>query len=173
MLFKKTLLAVAAFAFVGVASAATTPPSTFNVKLIVTSNCKIKTSPIGDIDLGSVAAGEAVTAGTTTIAVNCSKATTFKVGLTPSNSSTTGAGSMTNAVLTGTPIPYQLHQTSAAGSVWGNVTTGAGNTMGGTGAGMEATKALSFTAYATVATADTNNVELGTYNDVVSVVVTY
>ena len=170
MLFKKTLLAVAALAFVGVAGAATTT-SSFNVKMTVTSNCAIKTAP-ADINLGSVAAGDAVTPGSTAIVVNCSKSTPFTVGLKPSNNDTTGAGVMAGPS-PATPIAYQLHQTTAAGAVWGNV---AGtNTMAGTGAGMGsiAAQQVSFTAFATVPAGATDAVTLGAYNDLVTVTVTY
>ena len=122
MSFKKTLLAIAALSFVGVAGAATAT-SSFNVKLTVNGTCAIKVAPI-DIDLGTVLAGDAVTPASTVINVNCSKGTAFTVGLTPSNSSTVGAGAMAGPAPS-TPIAYQLHQTTAAGAVWGNV-TGAG-----------------------------------------------
>lgn len=54
MSFKKTLLAIAALSFVGVAGAATAT-SSFNVKLTVNGTCAIKVAPI-DIDLGTVLA---------------------------------------------------------------------------------------------------------------------
>ena len=170
MLFKKTLLAVAALAFVGVAAAATAT-SSFNVKLTVTSNCLIKAAPV-DVDLGSVAAGAAVSPGSTNIVVNCSKGTPFNVGLKPSNNDVSGAGVMAGPA-PATPIPYQLHQTTAAGAIWGN--TAGTNTMAGTGAGMGSISAqqVSFTAYATVATAATDAVTLGAYTDLVTVTVTY
>ena len=144
MLFKKTLLAVAAFSFVGVAAADTTT-SSFKVKLAVTANCKVKTAPI-DINLGSVAAGEAVTPGSTTINVNCSKSTVFKVGLTPSNLNTSGAGTMAGPGAE--TIPYKLHQATAGGAEWGNVTTGSSNVTGNTGTGMGSAQVKAFIAFA-------------------------
>ena len=170
MLFKRTLLAVAAFAFVGVASAATTTPVTFKVLLKVTAKCTVQTAAIADIDLGSVAAGDAVTAGSTSISVNCSKGTAYKVGLTPLNLDTAGAGVMKGPGAGTETIPYQLHQTTAAGAVWGNLPA---NSMGSTGTGMGSAKAQSYTAFATVATSATEDVTVGAYEDTVSVVVTY
>ena len=171
MLFKKTLLAVAAFAFVGVAAADTTT-SSFKVNLTVTKNCRVKTAPI-DINLGSVAAGEAVTAGSTVINVNCSKSTPFTVGLTPVNASTTGAGTMTGPGPGTETIPYQLHQTTAAGANWGNVTGTGANVMSGTGSGMGSGQLKPFTAFATVALTATDDVTVGAYTDTVTVTVTY
>ena len=170
MLFNKTLLTVAAFAFVGVASAATTT-NTFNVKMTVASICAIKTAPV-DINLGTVNAGDAVTAGSTSIVVNCSKGTTYNVGLTPASGSTAGLGSMIGP-LPSTPIPYQLHQTTVAGAVWGSVV--GTNTLTGTGLGMGNIPAqqTTFTAFATVAAGATDAVTLGAYTEQVTVTVTY
>lgn len=170
MLFKKSLLAVAAFAFVGVASAATAT-NTFNVKMTVASICAIKTAPV-DINLGPVFAGDAVVAGSTNIVVNCSKGTTYNVGLTPFSGSTAGLGSMIGPAPS-TPIPYQLHQTTATGSIWGNVVST--NTMSGTGLGMGNVPAqqTTFTAFATVAAGATDAVTLGAYTEQVTVTVTY
>lgn len=170
MLFKKTLLAIAAFAFVGVASAATAT-NTFNVKMTVASVCAIKTAPT-DIDFGTLAAGAVVAPGSTSIVVNCSKGTTYNVGLTPASGSTAGLGSMIGP-LPSTPIPYQLHQTTAAGAVWGNVV--GTNTLTGTGLGMGNVPAqqTAFTAFATVAAGATDTVTLGAYTELVTVTVTY
>ena len=170
MSFKKTLLAIAALSFVGVAGAATAS-SSFNVKLTVNGTCAIKVAPI-DIDLGTVLAGDAVTPASTVINVNCSKGTAFTVGLTPSNSSTVGAGAMAGPAPS-TPIAYQLHQTTAAGAVWGNVTGAGANVMSGVGLGMGVPQIVPFIAFASVAAGATDAVTLGAYTDLVTVTVTY
>lgn len=147
---------------------ATTATSTFNVKLTVNGTCQIKTVP-ADIVLTAIVAGGAVTAGSTTINVNCSKGTAFNIGLQPSNNDTTGKGAMTAA---GVSIPYQLRQTTAAGAIWGNTATASavGNGLSGTGTGM--TTVVPFTAFATVLTTDTDVVP-GAYTDLVTVNVNY
>ena len=53
MLFKKTLLAVAALAFVGVAAAVpTTATATFQVKMTIQKSCSVVAGTSSDINLG-------------------------------------------------------------------------------------------------------------------------
>ena len=140
MLFKKTLLAVAAFSFVGVAAAASNPATaTFQVLFKVNKACTVSAT---DLNLGvQESTGAVVTAaGTGTVTVNCSKKTAYTIGLLPSNSNAVGAGVMapTNLPVAYSPlntdtVSYQLYQNAALTTVWGN--TAGTNTVAGTGTG--------------------------------------
>lgn len=173
MLFKKTLLAVAAFAFVGAASAATST-ATFQVKMTITKSCNVVAGSGSDINLGSVASSAINTSGTNNISVTCSKTTPYFIGLTPSTANggnTTGAGNMisTTAPAANTDkVPYQLTSVSAAGPVWGNTATATtvGNGVTGTGNGL----AQTIPVFATAASA---NFTPDSYADTVTVTVNY
>lgn len=175
MLFKKTLLAVAAFAFVGAASAAPNPATaTFQVLLKIQKSCAVTAGAGSNIDLGTKDASDTNLAGNNTISVNCSKKTPYFIGLSPSNANTLGAGTLgplNIAPVTGNTdtVAYQLRSaTGIAGAIWGNTATGtvAGNGVSGTGNG----SAQSITVYATVPSA---NFTPDSYLDTVTVNVNY
>lgn len=139
MLFKKTLLAVAALAFVGVASAANPATTTFQVLFKVNKACTVSAT---NLDLGvQESTGAVITAaGAGSVTVNCSKKTAYTIGLLPSNGVATGAGVMTAtnlpvvySPLNADTVKYQLYQNSGLSTVWGN--TPATNTLSGTGTG--------------------------------------
>jgi spore coat protein U-like protein len=142
MLFKKTLLAVAALAFVGVAAAASNPvTATFQVLFKVNKACTVSAT---NLDLGvQESTGAVITAaGQGSVTVNCSKKTAYSIGLLPTNTgaTATGAGVMnaTNLPVVYSPanadtVKYQLYQNSALTTVWGN--TAGTNTLAGTGTG--------------------------------------
>ena len=100
MLFKKTLLAVAALAFVGVAAAASNPATaTFKVLMKINAACTVVAGSASDIQIGVVGGVDADSgsnSGTNNIKVTCSKTTPYNIGLTPSNASTTGAGEISS-----------------------------------------------------------------------------
>lgn len=175
MKFKKTLLATALVVFGGVAMSASAAISTntFTVSLKVNSTCKVNVSAASNITLGPVDAGVAPTIQSGTFSVNCSNKTPFYVGLAPKGTSTTGAGLLAGFTTPANTIAYQLYQDSAGATVWGNTatTTSAGNGESGTGAGMAAGKAVSFTAYAN-ATGSTD-VAPDTYSDIVTINVNF
>jgi spore coat protein U-like protein len=160
---------------VGSAQAANPPATaTFNVTMTITSACAITTAPT-NINLGSFAATTTAlttASGSTTFKVNCSNRTPFTVGLAPSSvnsGDSNGNGNMAGAITGNTDkVPYTLHQTSATGPAWGN-TVGT-NTVAGTGAGMAAGNAKSFTAYAQATNAD---FAPDSYSDTVTVNVNY
>ena len=143
MLFKKTLLVGAAFAFVGLASAATNPATaTFQVLFKVNKACTVSAA---NLNLGvQESTGTVVTAaGTGSVTVNCSKKTAYTIGLLPTNAgaTATGAGVMnaTNLPVAYSPanvdkVKYQLYQAPAmTATVWGN--TPGTNTLAGAGTG--------------------------------------
>ena len=164
-LMTAALLAVSSLAVVS-ANAATATPATFDVKLEVLAMCNITAGAASDIDLGTVNDGSVKT-GNNTIAVACSSGTPYNVGLTSSTSETDGTGTLTGP---GTAIGYVLTQTAgAAGTPWGD-TVGVGtNTLAATGNGV--TAANTHTVYATTTTS--TDVAPGTYDDTVTVNVTY
>jgi len=162
-LMTAALLAVSSLAVVS-ANAATATPATFDVKLEVLAMCNITAGAASDIDLGTVNDGSVKT-GNNTIAVACSSGTPYNVGLTSSTSKTDGTGTLTGP---GTAIGYVLTQTAgAAGTPWGD-TVGT-NTLAATGNGV--TAANTHTVYATTTTS--TDVAPGTYDDTVTVNVTY
>ena len=162
-LMTAALLAVSSLAVVS-ANAATATPATFDVKLEVLAMCNITAGAASDIDLGTVNDGSVKT-GNNTIAVACSSGTPYNVGLTSSTGETDGTGTLTGP---GTAIGYVLTQTAgAAGTPWGD-TVGT-NTLAATGNGV--TAANTHTVYATTTTS--TDVAPGTYDDTVTVNVTY
>lgn len=169
MLFdvKKGVLAAVAMAAAGMATTAGAADVTaqFKVKIVIESSCSV-VAGIGaaDIDFGTVPSSDtnlqANNSGT--IKVTCSNTTPYSIGLLPSNSDATGAGTMAGP---GGPVPYQLRQAAGlTAAVWGN-TVGT-NRVVGTGNGAEQT----YTAHATVPSA---NYTPGAYEDTVTVTVTY
>lgn len=154
-------------------ASATTATGQFTVTLIVQKTCAVNTTAASNISLGTVNAGTATTVQSGAFSVNCSNTTPFFVGLAPSNSNTTGAGILSGSTGNAATIAYQLYQDSSGTTVWGNTatTTSAGNGKSGTGAGMAANKAVSFTAYAN-ATGSTD-VQPDTYKDTVTINVNF
>ena len=175
MLFKKTLLAVAAFAFMGVASAAPNPATaTFQVLLKIQKSCAVTAGSGSKIDLGTQDASATNLAGTSNISVNCANKTPYFIGLAPGNNDTLGAGkllALNVAPVTGNSdtILYQLRSTTGvAGTIWGNTATGTaiGNGVSGTGNG----SAQSIPVFVTVPSA---NFTPDSYRDTVTVNVNY
>ena len=162
-LMTAALLAVSSLAVVS-ANAATATPATFDVKLEVLAMCNITAGAASDIDLGTVNDGSVKT-GNNTIAVACSKGTTYKIGLQSITDQANGTGTLTGP---GTAIGYVLTQTAgAAGTPWGNTVDT--NTLAATGTGV--TTPVTHTVYATTTTS--TDVAPGNYKDTVTVNVTY
>lgn len=175
MLFKKTLFAVAALAFAGVASAAPNPATaTFQVLLKIQKSCSVTAGTASDINLGTVDASATNLAGTSNISVNCAPKTPYFIGLSPSNANTLGAGTLSAlnvAPVTGNTdaVPYQLRSASGiAGAIWGNTasSTVVGNGVSGTGNG----NAQLIPVYVTAPSA---NFTPDSYRDTVTVNVNY
>ena len=104
-----------------------------------------------------------------TINVTCTTPTSYTVALTPSNNSTTGAGSMTPTG--GVPgntdaVPYRLYSNAGRSVSWGSVI--GTNTVAGTGTGA----AQTLTVYGRVLGSNVN-VRPDSYLDTVTVTVTY
>lgn len=169
---KKTLFLTSLVFISSTVNAANLATTTFQVLMTITSSCQVSVG--SDINLGSVSSSTTNSSSSNTLTVSCSKSTPFYIGLSPSaanNGTNAGAGnlvSVSNATTNTDKIPYQLKQTSATGSNWGNTanSTEAGNGVSGTGTGT----AQSFTVYAVVTNA---NFTPDTYSDVVTVNVSY
>lgn len=156
------LLGTAAFH----ANAAPNPAeATFEVRVTVQKACSVTAGAGSDIDFGTQDASAINLSKSSNISVTCSKKTAYSIGLLPSNSSTSGAGSMASADVANTDtVAYQLRSTSATGAPWG---TTAGR-VSGTGDGTTKSHAV----FATIANGGVN-VNPDTYKDTVRVQVTY
>jgi len=168
---KKLLIAASAAALTAAAFAAPNPATaTFDVKLTVVKACSVTAGTASTIDFGSADANPAANLdATSNISVTCSKGTAYTIGLTPTNNSTGGAGTMAGTGSNTDTVAYQLRKTSAAGTAWGNTNTNGttvGNGVAGTGTGT----AQSIPVYATV---PSTNVTPDTYKDTVTVTVRY
>ncbi|WP_213716597.1 Csu type fimbrial protein [Cedecea lapagei] len=169
----RLILSCTAFAVIPSANAAVAN-GTFQVLITITKSCTVTAGAASNINLGSVAASAVNTSQSNTFTVNCSKATPYFIGLAPSaanGGTTTGSGAMSSVLNSATntdKVPYQLNQTSATGPVWGNTatTTTVGNGVAGLGTGL----AISYTVYATAASA---NYTPDSYADTVTVNVNY
>ncbi|MFB0711511.1 spore coat U domain-containing protein [Buttiauxella noackiae] len=161
------------FAFVPSANAVVAT-NTFQVQITITASCIVTTGAGANINLGSVGSNATNTTGNSSFTVQCSRTTPYFIGLAPSTvngGNTTGAGAMSSVANSGTnndKVPYQLHQTSGTGPVWGNTATtiAVGNGVGGTGSGL----AQTYTVYAVAASA---NFAPDSYADTVTVNVNY
>lgn len=123
---------------------------------------------LANANLGTVAAGAAVTPGSTTIRVLCPTGTAYNIGLLPSNNDANGAGQMRGTGSNPDTVGYQLRRTSGTGTVWGNTatSTSVGNGVSGTGNGGN----QDYTVFASV---PASNVRPDTYSDTIRVTVNY
>ena len=138
------------------------------VTATVVNACTVTAGSGSNINFGIVAYTATNRSGSSQISVNCPSGTVYRIGLAPSNGSTTGAGQMSGTGANVAKIPYQLRSASAAGPVWGNTATptSTGNGVAGTGTGA----AQSIPVYATMPSA---NYPPDTYSDTVTVTVNY
>jgi spore coat protein U-like protein len=137
---------------------------TVTVTATVTTPCTVSASPLS---FGAVAAGTSNVAGSTSIGVTCAITVPYNIGLTPGNNATNGLGSMTGQVHGGS-VPYQLYQNAAHTTVWGNLSTNMLTAANGLQPGTGSLQ--SYTVYALV---PSTNFTPDTYQDTVTVSVTY
>lgn len=165
MQFKKLMLpavlASGALLMANFVSAAQIDTS-FNVKMHINSQCKVKT--INDIDFGDGLLITANTTATTTMEVKCNDGVPYTIALKPSNNSTVGAGAMISGA---NSIAYTLYRDAADTQVWGNVV--GTNTLGGT----TTNGVVQHSIRAKVLVADVTGMTAGNYNDVVYVTMAY
>jgi spore coat protein U-like protein len=156
---------IAILAAVGIAgpAGAVTATGSLGVTIIITKTCAVGTST--PVDFGSQGLLTTNFDAAGAISVNCTTGTTYDVGLSA------GAGSgatVTNRKMTGpasATVTYQLYRDSLRTLNWGN--TVPTDTQAGIGTGL----AQSISVYGRVATQTTP--APGTYNDTVTVTVTY
>lgn len=176
MKFNKTLVTAALLAAgsLTAANAAPTTTDAFDITLTVDQVCAIVTGAAADINLGSVAAGEAQmpasgVTGTTTITTRCSKGSSAIIALSPVSTpaSTDGTGNLKGPGVGTETVAYKLTSVSAAGAAWGNTAL---NSVKTAAAANYATP-ITTTVYATVT--DTADVTPGLYKDTVNIKVTF
>jgi spore coat protein U-like protein len=159
-------LAIAALATAAVsAQAQTTATDTFQVKIAIQGVCQI--SSITDIDFGERLSAASTYTQSGTIQVQCTNGLPFTLGLDGG----TVAGDVNNRAMqsvAGTQIPYTLSNISYGGATWGNDAT---SWVSGTGLGIGAGYALSFTVYGQATVTGTEPV--GQYLDTVTATITY
>lgn len=140
---------------------------TYTSQASVAAHCTVTAA--GVLDLGRVSASTVPTKGSATnlINVTCTNATSYKIGLEPSNQDKNGQGVMIGSNSKST-LPYQL-QSDASGKVWGNNGTTYGDLKNGViGEGNGAMQA--HTVHVTVPSTD---VKPDKYSDTVTVTVYY
>jgi len=167
--FALSALGLALSAAVPVANAATTT-SAFQVTATVNANCSVSA---GTLAFGAYIPGAGDVANTSTISVNCTKGTTFNVGL---DAGLNASGVIANRAMKSgaNPLAYQLYSDTSHTIVWGN-TVGT-DTVAGTGLGMgdgSSGQVVSLPVYGQIT--DTANLAAaaGSYSDTVTVTVTY
>lgn len=143
----------------------------FTVKAAVIKSCTVLAGAASNIQIGSasgVSTDSGSNSGTNSISVTCTGGTAYYIGLTPSNNSATGAGSMSGSGANTDTVPYQLRSVSALGNVWGNTATdiSVGNGVSGTGNGVAQTVPV-------FAVAPSANFTPDSYADTVTVNVNY
>ena len=143
----------------------------FNVSATVMNSCTVTAGSASNIQIGAasgVAADSGSNSGSSNISVTCANGTSYKIGLSPSNSSMTGAGVMSGVGANTDKVPYQLRSVSTSGPVWGNTATASavGNGVAGTGTGV----AQSVPVFAVAPSA---NFTPDNYTDTVTVIVNY
>lgn len=169
MQFNKTLLTTALLTiggFTAISANAATDTATMGVQATVTEICDVVAG--SDIDLGNIVAGATGTTGetATAIKVNCSNLTPYNLGLSTLTGAV-GTGVMLGGSEGAEEIPYQMFSDSGNTTAWGG-TVGT-NTVTGTGDGMLTTPQE----HMLYITANATDVSASTYNDTITVTVTY
>lgn len=145
------------------AANAQTATTQFDVQITITEECLINSAD--DLNFGSTGVIDANIDGTNAVRVQCTTGTAYDIGLDEG----TGSGATVAArLMTGggaATVGYSLYRNAGRTQVWGD--TVATDTVSSTGTGAEQV----FTIYGRVPTQATP--ATGTYNDIVTVTVTY
>jgi spore coat protein U-like protein len=158
------LVGALALALAGVASVAqgATTTNTMPVKIIIQNACDVTTVAPTLLDFGTQGPLVANVDNTSTITFTCTSGAAYTVALNGGGSTNINGRVMTNG---GNQVGYQLYTTNARTAVWGDGTNGVTQSGNGTGS------AQTLTVYGRVAPQATP--PAGTYNDAVTVTVTY
>ena len=141
----------------------------FEVKATVLPKCEMldPIGTIGDITFGAPNETATNLQGSTSFNMRCTRTTPYVIGLKPGNNNANGAGAMLKG---SDQVPYQLRKAAGMGAaVWGNTGTSfasPGNGVTSSGTGFSQNHII----YATVASA---NAPVGSYEDTVTINVTY
>jgi spore coat protein U-like protein len=142
---------------------AATAVGSFNVTIVITSECKVQST--ANVDFGSEGVIDANVDAAGSVGVQCTKNTTYNIGL----SAGSGAGATVAArKMTGPAsetVTYSLYRDAGHSQVWG--TTIGTDTISGTGTGAS----QSYPVYGRVQAQTTP--PPGTYTDTITVTVTY
>lgn len=174
MQFNKSLVTAALLTAgsLTVANAAPITSDQFDVLLTVNNTCTVVTGATQDINLGSVAAGQALLVGeektgSTVITTNCSVGSSAIIALeTISTPNAVGTGNLKGPGVGAELIAYKLTTDAAGNDPWG---TGADAVT--TAAATSYAQGIATTVYATVTS--TADVTPGAYKDTVNVSVTF
>jgi spore coat protein U-like protein len=142
---------------------AATTTATFNVQLIIASECIIQSAT--DLDFGTDGVIAAAIDASSTLGIQCTSGTAYTVGL---NAGTGSGATVAARRMTGSGAPtvtYSLYRDAGRTQVWG--TTIGTDTIAGTGNGA----VQSLTVYGRVPTQTTPQPD--TYTDTITVTVTY
>jgi spore coat protein U-like protein len=164
----------ATVALLGAAGSASalTATTTFTVSVTVNSNCLVSAANLAFPNY--TPAGGNQTANTT-VSVRCTKGTPFTVAL---NGGSTAGGTVTQRLMTngGSPastVQYNLYTVANFATIWGDGTGGTA-TVAGTGNGVTVANAVAETVYGELIDSAANQgVPPGSYNDTITVTVTY
>lgn len=151
------------------AAMAATATSTFTVSATVAANCLVAANAL---NFGAYTAGGGAVDVNSTLTVRCTRNTGYTVAL---NAGSTAGGAFAQRLMTnGTDtLQYNLYTTAARGTVFGDG-TGSTNTQAGIGAGLPLANAVTHTVYGRLSDSAANqSVSPGTYNDTITVTVTY
>ena len=146
----------------GTAFAATTVTTTFQSQITIQAQCLIVSA--SNLDFGPQGVLAVAVPQTSTIQVQCTNTTPYTIGLDAGTgaSATVASRKMTSG---GAVVNYSLYTDAGHSTVWGN--TPGTDTVAGTGSGA----AQSITVFGLVPVQTTP--APGTYNDTVTVTVTY
>lgn len=151
-----------------ISSCGSTTVGSFAFDVTATVNKQCNVGKATDINLGQVNHTQTSISGRTSFTMACTNSTPYVIGLSTTNGSTTGSGTMkskTSPTTNTDLVPYQLYSTSGAnGIVWGT-TTGI-NTISGVGTGLDVSRDI-------YVVAPSANYKPDTYADTVTINVTY
>lgn len=157
----KICLATALVLAAGATQAATT--ANFDVKINIQATCDVTAGAASDVDFGTVASTGRNIDQQSSLNVNCTPGTDYKVALNDGQNSQTGTRRMAHASLSNTFVPYNLYLDAARQNQWGATAT---TSFSGTGTG----QAVSIPVYGRVPSA---NFPAGAYKDTVTATVSF
>lgn len=140
-----------------------TATAQFNVQITITAECLVNSA--SDLNFGSSGVIDTAVAATSQLAVQCTNGTTYNIGL---NQGIGAGATVAERLMTGPnaeTVTYSLYTDAAHSDVWGN-TVGT-DTVAATGTGA----AQTYDVFGQVLPQETPT--SGTYNDTITVTVTY